>query len=241
MILVGAPLADLKLFTHGGFVGLDGLPTRENPSDWYVWHFTRPEYIPEIVAAGGLVCDDDVSERSGSVADQGIKAERKLRIVVAEGYPEDRTVSSHVPWYIAARSPMLFRVMKENSQELLDRLVFFGARLGDIAEADLEWVVSNANASSKLTRFTTDIGRIGSFVDFDLLKSEQWFNTPDDPARKARRAAEVLVHQFVPLGVMSQVACSNDETLAEVRTHLEAAGYTHFEYRNAKKISWEKR
>lgn len=235
---MGISLLALRTHYNGGFVAVDAVPSMTNADDWLVWHFTRIEYLAEIVAAGALACDDDVAERSGSVADPGIKAERRRRMVSAVGYPEGRAVSAHVPWYIAAKSPMLYRVSKNHPPEVLDGLVFFGIRLGDIPGSGMEWVASNANAASALSRFTTDLDSLGSFVDFELLKAQFWYNVPEDLARASRRAAEVLIHKRVPLSAMSVVAARNDSTLIKAREMLTSAGYSSFEYRNATKITY---
>ena len=228
----------LKTHYHGGFVAVDAVPSMTNTRDWLVWHFTRIEYLAEIISAGALACDDDVPERPGSVADPGIKAERRLRMVTAEGYPSGRAVSSHVPWYFAAKSPMLFRVSKNYPPEVLDGLVFFGIRIGDIPGSGLEWVASNANAAGALTRFTTDLDSLGSFVDFELLKAQYWNKIPEDLARPTRRAAEILVYKWVPLAAMSVIAARNKSTLDKAREMLTSAGYTAFDYRDATKITY---
>lgn len=228
----------MNFHPDGGFVAVGGAPSTRNAADWLVWHFTRLEYLTEIVADGGLTCDDDVTVRADSVADPGIKAERRNRIIAADGYPLGRAVSAHVPWYIAAKSPMLYRVSKTFPSSVLDNLVFLGMRLGDIVDTDLEWVASNANAASALTRFSTDLDSLGSFVDFDLLKAQYWNNIPEDLARASRRAAEILVYKRVPLDVMSVVAARNGSTLERARDTLSEAGYSNFEYRDATKITY---
>lgn len=222
---------DLGFFADGGFVGHNRGPHIDAPLDWMVWHFTRLDYLPEIVQCGQLVCDDAVSPRSGSVASAEVKALRRQREITAPGYPAGRRVSQHVPFYFAAKSPMLFYVSRNFSQEVLDSLVFLGVRIGDIVDLGLEWVASNGNAATFLTQFSADIGTLGTFVDFELLKTKYWNDTADDPARKSRRAAEILVHDCLPLGAVSLVAASNAATIERACVLLGSAGHDHIEYR----------
>jgi len=222
---------NLGFFADGGFVGHHHGPHLDAPHDWMVWHFTRLEYLAEIIDSGKLVCDEAVTPRVGSVASPEVKALRRRREIVAPGYPVGRRVSEHVPFYFAAKSPMLFYVSRNNPQEVLDSLVFLGVRVGDIVDHGLEWVASNGNAATALTQFSADLDTLGTFVDFELLKAKYWNDTADDPARKSRRAAEILVHDHVPLEAVSLVAVSNAATLDDAYKLLSGAGYDHIEYR----------
>ncbi|WP_292789938.1 DUF4433 domain-containing protein [Microbacterium sp. UBA7513] len=203
-----------------------------------VWHFTRLDYLAEIVADGHLVCDDHVTPRLGSVASADVKARRRMMLVQAINYAEGRPVSSHVPWYIAAKSPMLYVVSKNFERDVVDGLVFMGMRLGDLEASGLEWVASNANAAMALAEFTTDLDSLGQFVDFDLLSAREWFKTPEDPDRMSRRAAEVLVYDRVPLDLVSVVVARNEGTVADARRTFEDAGYTHINYKHTRAFSY---
>jgi len=121
---------------------------------------------------------------------------------------------------------------------VLDSLVFFGVRLGDIVDLGLEWVASNGNAATLLTQFSADVDTLGTFVDFELLKAKYWNDTADDPARKSRRAAEILVYDSVPLTAVSLVAVSNAGTLQHAAALFGGAGYEHIEYRETTAFSY---
>ncbi|MCK8608520.1 DUF4433 domain-containing protein [Agromyces sp. C10] len=203
-----------------------------------VWHFTRLEYLREIASAGRLLCDEDVSPRAGSVANSDVKARRRTRIVNAPDYPSGRSVASHVPWYIAAKSPMLYVVTRNHPDAVLDRLVFLGMRLGDLEASGLDWVASDSNAATALAQFSNELDRLGDFVDFDLLSAQFWNNTTDDPDRMSRRAAEVLVYGHVPLDLVSVVVARNEATLEDARKLLADAGYSHLRFKQSEAFSY---
>lgn len=229
---------NLGFFADGGFVGHNHGPHIDEPREWMVWHFTRLEYLPEIIESGRLVCDENVVPREGSVASPEVKAIRRRREITAAGYAAHRRVSQHVPFYFAAKSPMLFYVSRNYPQEILDSLVFFGVRVGDIIGLGLEWVASNGNAATLLTQFSADVDTLGTFVDFELLTAKYWNDTADDPARKSRRAAEILVYESVPLEAVSLVAVSNAMTLERASELLSGAGYENIEYRETTAFSY---
>lgn len=95
--------------------------------------------------------------------------------------------SDHVPFYIAARSPMLYVVCKGHSGYSggAGPLVHLGVALGDIIDADLTWCASDGNAAASYTKFSRQVDTLGTFVDFDLLCQRQWHNTDDDPTARA--------------------------------------------------------
>jgi hypothetical protein len=175
-------------------------PQRERPRDWLVWHFTHRENLEEICAFGSLRPSSHVHPQR-SVANEDVKMRRTYPVDPDEAYPES-TVRDHVPFYIAAKSPMLFAVTSPGTQpykaESSD-LVFIGVVLGDLIDSGLTWCISNGNASTEYTDFSRDISTLGSFVDFDLLCQKMWKNTPEDQHRQGRRAAECLVLGEVPL------------------------------------------
>ncbi|WP_082455900.1 MULTISPECIES: DUF4433 domain-containing protein [unclassified Plantibacter] len=208
----------MKHFPQSGFFGLDEGPTRSNPEDWYVWHFTRVENLASIASEGSVLSDESKTQHL-SVANADVKERRRTRLVTAPGYPEGRTVSSHVPWYFATKSPMLY-VVQKNSSDNGDGLIFLGMRIGDLVESGLSWCASDANAAAALTQFSTDLGTLGDFVDFGLLCQQMWNNTPDDPDRKSRRAAEVLVYDRVPLELVTVVIAQTQPRVSEAKTIL---------------------
>lgn len=213
---------NLRYIPDSGFMakGTSG-PRRDNVTDWLVWHFTHVSNIPAICEAGRLLPSAVVQPRR-SVANDDVKDRRTYVVAPDATYPRS-CVRDHVPFYIAAKSPMLFAVTSPGSGTYKARsseLIFLGSVVGDIVEAGLTWCFSNGNASSSYTSFTRDLSRIGNFVDFDLLCQRMWRNTVEDPFRQGRRAAEFLVLGEVPLHLVTVVVARDEIGLAEARKHL---------------------
>lgn len=231
-------MSDIRYQQHGGFVAHGGGPRPDAPHDWIVWHFTPLPNLSRIVSHGKLVCDDSAPKTSGSVANGDVKALRRNRMVDAPGYPPGRSVSSHVPWYIAAKSPMLYYVTRNQPRDVVDGLVFLGMRLDSLVKSGVEWVASNGNAAAQVTEFSADLANLGTFVDFDLLIARDWANTFEDPHRKSRRAAEILVHECVPLELVSLVVARNEATLEAARELLSGAGQNQVKFLHTDKLSY---
>ena len=181
--------------------------------------------LRDICAAGRLLPSSIVFP-TRSVANQAVKDRRTYYVTPDHHYPTS-TVSDHVPFYVAAKSPMVYAVTSPGEQAYKapsEDLVFLGAVLGDIDEAGLTWCVSNGNAASGYTDYSRDLGGLGDFVDFELLQQRIWRNTPDDPYRQGRRAAECLVLGEVPLDLISVVIARTEGSLEYAGSLLSGVG-----------------
>lgn len=217
----------MNYFPQSGFAALgSGLPQRTAPRDWLVWHFTHCANLSSIVRSRYLYSSAR-QEPVVNVANHEVKARRKLIQVRPDGsYPEQKSVADHVPFYIAAKSPMLYAVTKGHQSYSggCESLVFLGLPIGSIEDRSLIWCASDANAANTLVRFSRNLGQLGSFVDFDLLCAQMWNRTPDDPNRPSRRAAEVLVLDRLPIQMITHVVTRTDETLDRARSAFESVG-----------------
>jgi hypothetical protein len=214
-----------SFFPDSGFVGRGGGPRRDGPRDWVVWHFTHVNNLSSIIGHGRLLPDSAVTPTT-DVANDEVKERRRHKAVSPDAsYPTSGT-SDHVPFYIAAKSPMLFVVCRGHGHYTggAAPLVLLGVALGDIIDADLTWCASDGNAAATFTQFSRDLTTLGEFVDFDLLCQRDWYNTPEDNDRKSRRSAEVLVLGAVPLELVTYVCCSTTETMTTARALLDPVG-----------------
>ncbi len=214
-----------SFFPESGFVGRNGGPRRDAPRDWIVWHFTHVDNLPSIVDQGRLLPDSEVTPAT-HVANDEVKERRRHKVVSPDaGYPTSMA-SHHVPFYIAAKSPMLFVVCRGYGHYVggAGPLVHLGVGLGDIIDAGLTWCASDGNGAATFTQFSRDLPGLGDFVDFDLLCQRDWYNTPDDGDRKSRRSAEILVLGAVPIELISYVCAARPETMDAARALFEPVG-----------------
>lgn len=215
----------LSFIPESGFVGVGPQgPQIDKPEDWIIWHFTHKANLPAIADVECLRAASAV-EPVQNVALNSVKQRRFRTVDLPPPYPAC-TVNDHVPFYIAAKSPMLYVVNKghENYSGGSNDLVFLGARLGDVTSSGVTWCASNANAAAATTQFTTDITALGTFVDFTVLRQRDWYKTTEDPDRMSRRAAEVLVLGEVPLTLVTIVATRSDAVLHEAQAALKTVG-----------------
>ena len=219
--------AMMAYFRASGFTALgSGMPSKEAPRDWLVWHFTHEDNLPGIVSSGHL-CSQALSKPVVNVANQEVKARRESILVAPEeNYPSGRMVADHVPFYIAAKSPMLYAVTHghQDYRGGAEPLVFLGVSVGAIVDSGLTWCMSDANAATDYVRFSRELDRVGEFVDFDLLCQQRWGKSQEDPYRSGRRAAELLVLDRVPLEMISHVVAKTQVKLDVAHSALASVG-----------------
>ena len=219
-------MADLHYLPESGFVASgDSGPQRDSPQNWVIWHFTHKDNLQRIVDNDALY-PSTMKTPPVNVANSDIKERRAaIRVRPDDTYPA-ATVADHVPFYIAAKSPMLFAVSMGHAEYRggTGDLVFLGAVLGDIASSGLTWCVSNGNAAASFTEFSRQLPALGSFVDFPLLQQRYWNNIPEDMNRKSRRAAELLVLGPVPLRLISVVAAKTQPVLTRAQAQMGTVG-----------------
>jgi hypothetical protein len=213
----------LHIVPNGGFAGRIGLPAKDNPHDWYVWHFTKIDNLPGIFDTGEMLSDDLVQAHA-SITNREIRDRRKSRLVTHATYAATPAVSAHVPWYFNSRSPTHYATSGHR-----DEIVFLGMNLGDLIASNIPWCASDGNAAVGTTDFTNIAANLGDFIDFDVMSSKWWNATNDDPDRHTRRAAEILVYERVPLRLVTVAACRLPTTTQEVQRFIGQYAHPHIQ------------
>lgn len=192
-----------------------------------VYHFTRVEHLPTIMAAG-LVCDRRAQAQGVlaiEVGNKDIKAARRDRDVpVAPG----GVVADYVPFYFAPRSPMLFSISKGNVptyDQGTSRLVFLVSTVQRLLEMGQQVVISDRNARTKVAKFAPFAEALldEGFVDWPLMRARYWGDFADGGER---RMAECLVHEVVPWRAFEIVGARSNSVAEEVRRIIGSTGET---------------
>lgn len=174
----------------------------------FIMHFTHVNNLTGVFAGGCLQADNLVDRSSAlqvEAADLEIKMVRKSMQVPLAPYG---CVADYVPFYFAPRSPMLYKLHKggvPNYTGGQDPLVYLVSSAEAVAATGASFVFSDGNCAATVTHFDSDLTQIDSVVDWEVMRSQMWANTADDPDRRRRRMAEFLVHQRVPIQCLSAI------------------------------------
>lgn len=201
-----------------------------------LFHFTHVDNLPAILDAGALLSDTVVCARgllSNEAGDPEIKERRRRQPVTC---PPGGVVADYVPFYFAARSPMMYKLYAGGVPSFTGDhrdLVYFVSEVSHMLAADVPFAISDRNAAKALADFTNDVRVLGDlatdapqsdFVDWPLMKARMWNNTLEDGERMERRMAEFLVHGEVPFDLVVRVAARSDDRKARIERLFAEAG-----------------
>ena len=200
---------------------MDGDAAR-SPSRRPIMHFTHVRNLPGILTAGCIQADNLVirgSQLLVEAADLGIKESRRRIPIALVPYG---CVGDYVPFYFASRSPMLYKIAKgglPNYTEGQDPLIYLVSTVENVAEAGLRYLFSDGNCAAAVSQVFNDLGRLGTVIDWQVMRGRMWNNTAEDPDRMRRRMAEFLVYERLPVGSVTEIVVRTQG----MRRQVEAA------------------
>jgi ssDNA thymidine ADP-ribosyltransferase, DarT len=196
------------------------------PTRGLLFHFTHIDNLLSVVSSG-LSCDSAVSAAGTDFVEVGnrdIKDRRRTRTVpISPG----GVVADYVPFYFAARSPMLYAIHMGNVPTYSggqDEVVYLVTSTTAVVEHRLPFVYTDRNAALTFARYSNDIAELDSLVDWQLMEG-QWFNnTNTEPDRRERRMAELLVHEHVPWNAILGIAVRTAARAGQASAALASVG-----------------
>lgn len=193
-----------------------------------VYHFTHVNNLPKIFKAGCLCADNLLPPASYTcVGNKEIKRNRKDKQIPSHIALSPCCVGDCVPFYYAPCSPMLYVISQgyvpgyDGGQECVVYFVFNMETLWN----NCTCYGTDANAANHIANFYNDYQTLETAIDWPLMKARWWNDTEDDSHRKARRMAEFLVHQMVPLTIEHAIAVQTDTMKQTVEAIVQNAGY----------------
>lgn len=86
------------------------------------------------------------------------------------------------------------------------------------------WVFTDGHATMGFTEFFDDLTALNE-VDWGVMGSRYWYDTPDYPDRKRRRQAEFLIKDRCPWELTTEIGVMNSRTKSLVKETLETCGH----------------
>lgn len=174
----------------------------------YIYHITHINNLPSILRNGGLKPKIQMTGDYVNAAREGIQSHRATKTVMIEPYG---TLHDYVPFYFASRSPMLYTLnlsgaVDESGQKNIIHIV---SSVEKIEEIGLRYVFTDGHAIMDLSEFYNTRDKLHE-IDWEVVNSWSWKNTPQDPDRKRRKQAEFLVFDFLPISGIISIGVIND-------------------------------
>lgn len=188
------------------------------PNPTHIYHITHFKNLDSILKLNGLT--SVTSLRSGNlsyenIAFNDIQARRNVFEVPVSPYGN---LHDYVPFYFAPRSPMLYTINRGNVPNYSDGqgpLIYLVSDAQTVHNKSVPYCFTDGHGIMFFTEYYKALKDLDK-VDWDIMKSNFWADTPDDNDRKRRRQAEFLVHKFLPLECIKVIVVMNDNIKSKV-------------------------
>ena len=191
-----------------------------------LYHFTHISNLASI-AEEGLYSDTQIEASRKAPTEVGHADVKRRRRNLAVPLAPGGCVADYVPFYFAARSPMLYIISKGDVPTYSggqDDIVYLVTSTEKVVEERLYFVFTDRNAALRIADYGNDLQDLDDYVDWDLMEGRMWNNTDEELDRQERRMAEFLVHGQVPWSAFIGVAARDDDKCQQVEHVLASVG-----------------
>ena len=188
-----------------------------------IYHITHINNLTSILTSGGLIANSRLKTQQTNYLDIAHRQIQDRRATTKVPCSTGGYLHDYVPFYFAPRSPMLYAIHKQNvatysgGQQPIIHLV---SEAYTIKNSRLNFAFTDGHAIMAYSEFYDNLSDLESVIDWQLMKSQYWFDTEDDPNRKCRRQAEFLVHEICPWNLIQQIGVINHTIAQQVQQIL---------------------
>ncbi|MCA1202403.1 type II toxin-antitoxin system toxin DNA ADP-ribosyl transferase DarT [Priestia flexa] len=202
-----------------------------------LYHITDINNLDSILQQGGLLANSIVKDKGVEYENIAHTNIQDRRLTTNVPLHPNGNLHEYVPFYFSPRSPMLYAIHKgrvEKYEKGQSQIIYLVSRTDIIHNAGLEYVFTDGHAIMWFTEFYKDLKNLDK-IDWDVMASHYWSDTPEDPDRRRRRQAEFLVHNIVPIDLFLGIAVKNEEMKQKV---LKVLNKYNFDKLVLRKGSW---
>jgi hypothetical protein len=198
------------------------------PIPTYIFHITCVDNLASILTVGGLYAKNQHQQAGISYIDIAHQSIQDRRATTQVTCGVRGNLHDYVPFYFAARSPMLYAIHGGNvnhyphGQESIIHLV---SNAQSIQRISCRFVFTDGHGTVHLTQFFDELNDLDK-IDWKIMKENFWGDTPEDGDRKRRRQAEFLVHQFLSWNLITDIGVINSEMKIQVEQILQGSAHS---------------
>ncbi len=179
-----------------------------------VYHITSVENLPLILGSDGLMAKSKLTKQDISYTDIAHQSIQDRRAHISVPCGTGGTLHDYVPFYFAPRSPMLYAIHCGSVQGYRggqNQVIHLRSMTKDIQKAKIPFVFTDGHAAMKFSAFYNDSELLSSVIDWQIMNSMYWADTPEDGDKKRRRQAEYLVYDFCPWEIIYEIGVQNSK------------------------------
>jgi hypothetical protein len=99
-------------------------------------------------------------------------------------------------------------------------LIYLVTKAQTVNNSGSEWVFTDGHATMAFSEFFDDLKDLDE-IDWEVMESRYWSDTPTLPDRKRRRQAEFLTKDCCPWELFSEIGVINSRMESRVKRMLE--------------------
>jgi len=190
-------------------------PRAVDPAAYHIMHEGN---LAELLSRGFLYCDSYVRQQNISHIAIGYKHTKRDRLETTIPIASDINTGDCVPFYFCPRSAMLYVIYRNDSEDLASHygedpvvhLRFNVRKVWDWAlSQNLRVFITNGNAASPHTEVFNDLSAL-KILNWDAISTKYWQDVSTE------KAAELLVENRVPFGLVEEIGVKNNSHQAFV-------------------------
>lgn len=134
--------------------------------------------------------------------------------------PPNGYFTDYLAFYFGARSPMLYAIQKGYNgvtKRPPQSIIYILTTFKRVTENNSYYIFTDGHAYHSMSQFFNNETGLEE-VDWEAVNLVHWQDTEDDPDRKRRKQAELLVFRELPLTALVAVAVYNESVKKEVLT-----------------------
>ncbi len=189
-------------------------------------HLTHWQNLASILSSGGLLsCHEKQRQKitHRNIAYGHIQTRRESTMVFGA---KGGCLHDYVPFHFGPKPPMLLTISSGNVSghtEGQPPLVYLVSNAQAVEAAGLHFAFTDGHATMAFSEFFFDLAQLDR-VDWEVIRSKWWNDTPEYPDRKRRRQAEFLVYQQFPVSLINEIVVFDAGVEANVLEILRDSG-----------------
>lgn len=191
-----------------------------NPENAFIWRIVHRHNLPWILR-NGLHC------KSSSTKDPNFVPIGNADLIERRQYREvpiqpGGTLSDYIPFYFTPFSPMMYNIYNGSSgvgHKPNNDLCIVVSSLHTCEREDVPFVFTDRHAYLALAKYFSDLEQL-EILAWDDWKARHFVRDAENPLRFERYQAEALIHEHVPLNVLTGIVCYSGNVKQEIETEV---------------------
>ncbi|MEX3743548.1 type II toxin-antitoxin system toxin DNA ADP-ribosyl transferase DarT [Lysinibacillus xylanilyticus] len=201
--------------------------TNNVPNPTYIYRIFHYENLKTILGNGGqfsrtLMQQYDIAYKDISNSNiQSIRSGFKVPI------RQSTELHDYVPFYFTNRSPMLYACHCGNMyyNEGQEPIIYLVSSIQELQKKKIDILFTDGQGNKNGTKYFDKISDLTA-IDWDIIDSWSWGDKPEDPDRKRKKQAELIVQDFVPIDAFTEIAVINEDMKRKVESILMNHNYS---------------